>query len=71
MGKRSLENKINEEGRYLARYFEEQNGRPFDPQPGVQNAVANVICSISFGHRYDYDDSEFRQLLDYLKVHVL
>ena len=68
MGKRSLENKINEEGRYLARYFEEQNGRPFDPQPAVQYAVANVICSISFGDRYDYDDPEFRQLLDYLKV---
>ncbi|XP_072021832.1 cytochrome P450 2J5-like [Amphiura filiformis] len=68
MGKRSLENKINEEARYLARSFDEENCRPFNPQPTVQNAVANVICSISFGSRYDYDDPEFRRLLDYITV---
>ncbi|XP_072019665.1 cytochrome P450 2J4-like [Amphiura filiformis] len=67
MGKRSLENQINEEGRCLARSFEQENGRPFNPQATVQNAVANVICSISFGNRYDYDDPEFRRLLDYIK----
>ncbi|XP_072021871.1 cytochrome P450 2J2-like [Amphiura filiformis] len=68
MGKRSLENKINEEARCLARSFEDENGHPFNPQPTVQNAVANVICSISLGSRYDYDDPEFRSLLDYIKV---
>ncbi|XP_072041398.1 cytochrome P450 2U1-like [Amphiura filiformis] len=68
MGKRSLENKINEEARCLARSFEDENDRPFNPQPTVQNAVANVICSISFGSRYNYDDPEFRKLIDYIKV---
>ncbi|XP_072021833.1 cytochrome P450 2J4-like [Amphiura filiformis] len=68
MGKRSLENKINEEARYLARSFEDESGRPFNPQPTVENAVSNVICSISFGNRYEYDDPEFRSLLDYIKM---
>ena len=68
MGKRSLENKINEEGLCLVRCFEQQDEKPFDPQPFVQNAVANIICSISFGHRYDYDDPDFRSLLNYLNV---
>ena len=68
MGKRSLENKINEEGRCLASSFAELDGMPFDPQHIVQNAVANIICSISFGNRYDYDDPEFRELLNYIKV---
>ena len=70
MGKRSLENKINEESRYLASSFAQLDGKPFDPQHLIQNAVANIICSISLGSRYDYDDPDFKGLLSYIKVRL-
>ena len=68
MGKQSLENKINEESRFVTSSFVQLDGKPFDPQPIIQNAVANTICSISFGNRYHYDDPEFKELLNFIKV---
>lgn len=38
-------------------------GRPFDPHFTINNAVSNVICSITFGDRFEYDDEKFRKLL--------
>ncbi|NXG09556.1 CP2J2 protein, partial [Sakesphorus luctuosus] len=36
---------------------------PFDPQFTLTNAVANVICSLVFGNRFDYHDEDFQKLL--------
>ncbi|XP_027761407.1 cytochrome P450 2J2-like [Empidonax traillii] len=41
-------------------------GNPFDPQFTLTNAVSNVICSLIFGNRFDYQDEEFRKLLKLL-----
>ena len=31
----------------------------FDPHLIIDNCVANIICSLLFGERYEYDDKEF------------
>ncbi|XP_074817742.1 cytochrome P450 2J2-like isoform X2 [Natator depressus] len=63
LGKRSLEERIQEESRYLTDAIEEEKGEPFDPHFKINNAVSNIICSIAFGDRFDYQDSHFQKLL--------
>ncbi|XP_021398138.2 cytochrome P450 2J2-like isoform X2 [Lonchura striata] len=38
-------------------------GNPFNPQLKVTNAVANVICSLIFGNRFEYHDEDFQRML--------
>uniref|UniRef100_A0A8D2LDZ4 Cytochrome P450 2J2 n=1 Tax=Varanus komodoensis TaxID=61221 RepID=A0A8D2LDZ4_VARKO len=68
LGKRSLEERIQEESRYLTDAIEEEKGQPFDPQLLIKNAVANIICSITFGDRFDYSDSKFQKLLHLIDI---
>ncbi|XP_072505766.1 cytochrome P450 2J2-like [Notamacropus eugenii] len=63
LGKKTLEDRIREEARYLTEAITEEKGQPFDPHFQINNAVSNIICSITFGHRFDYHDSQFRELL--------
>lgn len=42
-------------------------GSPFDPSLPVSHAVANVISSIAFGDRFDYQDQTFLSLLDVIQ----
>lgn len=39
-------------------------GKPFDPQYTLSNAVGNIICSMVFGHRFEYSDASFRKILE-------
>ncbi|XP_022087531.1 cytochrome P450 2J3-like isoform X1 [Acanthaster planci] len=68
VGKKSLEHRINEEARYLVERIEAEKNRPFDPNLLIHKAVSNIICSISFGSRFDYDDPKFKKLLDSMRV---
>ncbi|XP_022087524.1 cytochrome P450 2J5-like isoform X1 [Acanthaster planci] len=68
VGKKSLEHRINEEARYLVESIEAEKNRPFDPNLPIHKAVSNIICSISFGSRFDYDDPKFKNLLDSMRV---
>ncbi|XP_027708573.1 cytochrome P450 2J2-like [Vombatus ursinus] len=63
LGKKSLEDRIWEESKYLIEAIREQKGQPFDPHFQINNAVSNIICSITFGHRFEYHDSQFQELL--------
>ncbi|XP_075430111.1 cytochrome P450 2D17-like isoform X2 [Ascaphus truei] len=63
MGKKSLEEKVIEEAGYLCSALQSEQGHPFDPRFIINNAVSNMICSIAFGDRFDYDDVKFQRLL--------
>jgi cytochrome P450 family 2 subfamily J len=41
-------------------------GQPFDPHFKIYSAVSNIICSITFGERFEYHDSQFQELLQLL-----
>ncbi|KAM4695946.1 cytochrome P450 2F3-like isoform 1-T3 [Rhinophrynus dorsalis] len=56
MGKRSVEERIQEEAHYLIEELKETNGTPTDVTGYLSRSVSNVICSIVFGNRFDYTD---------------
>ncbi|XP_072204949.1 cytochrome P450 2K1-like [Excalfactoria chinensis] len=66
MGRRTIEVRILEELNSLIKYFESFQGKPFDTKMILNNAVSNVICSILFGERFEYDDPAFLTLLKLL-----
>lgn len=60
----SMEDRICEESHYLQDAMEKKKGEPFDPVPFLNNAVANIICQIVFGRRFDYSDQRFQDMLN-------
>ncbi|XP_009999090.1 PREDICTED: cytochrome P450 2C20-like isoform X2 [Chaetura pelagica] len=64
MGKRSIEERIQEETEYLLEEINKTKGTPFDPTFMLSCAVSNVICCIVFGKRYDYKDKNFLSLMN-------
>ncbi|KAM4825777.1 cytochrome P450 2B4-like [Thomomys bottae] len=64
MGKRSVEERIQEEARCLVEELRKTNGELVDPTFIFQSITANIICSIVFGERFDYKDGNFLRLLD-------
>ncbi|XP_066568934.1 cytochrome P450 2J2 isoform X1 [Amia ocellicauda] len=66
LGKKSLESVIVEESRFLQEALENEQGRPFDPHFILNNAVSNIICSLVFGHRFEYSDNDFQSMLKLL-----
>ncbi|XP_035662563.1 cytochrome P450 2U1-like [Branchiostoma floridae] len=63
MGKRSLEGKITEEARAVCDILAEKDGTATDISLLLSNGVSNVICSMSFGERFEYNDAEFQRLM--------
>ncbi|KAJ8047660.1 Cytochrome P450 2U1 [Holothuria leucospilota] len=66
-GKRSHGSKIIEETSHLVEAIQKEENKPFDPAHVISNAVSNIICSISFGDRFDYNNVKFQQLLEVLR----
>ncbi|KAI9547362.1 hypothetical protein NQZ68_018591 [Dissostichus eleginoides] len=64
MGKRACEDKIIEECTYLIEVFNKCKGKAFDTAQPMNCAVSNIICSIVYGSRFEYDDPEFTSLVE-------
>uniref|UniRef100_A0A672IVH1 Cytochrome P450 2K1-like n=1 Tax=Salarias fasciatus TaxID=181472 RepID=A0A672IVH1_SALFA len=63
MGKRIAESKILDECDHLIEVLENHQGNPFDTGPPLTHATANVISSIVYGSRFEYNDSRFKNLV--------
>eukprot|EP00064_Thunnus_orientalis_P000221 superscaffoldBa00000009_g221 len=64
MGKTAAENRIVEEIQYLIQVFEQHQGKPFDTTQSINYAVSNVISTIVYGSRFEYNDPEFTRMVD-------
>ncbi|XP_059585669.1 cytochrome P450 2H1 [Alligator mississippiensis] len=67
MGKKSIEERIQEEALFLVERIRSTHEKPFDPSSFLIHAVSNVICSVVFGDRFDYEDKKFLTLIDLLE----
>ncbi|XP_026548598.1 cytochrome P450 2G1-like [Notechis scutatus] len=63
MGKKSIEERIQEEAQFLLEEFRRTREKPFSPIFLLSCCVSNIICSIIFGNRFDYKDEEFLGLM--------
>ncbi|XP_072552175.1 cytochrome P450 2J5-like [Salminus brasiliensis] len=70
LGKKTVEERVAEEARHLIREILEQEGKTFYPIHPIMNAVSNIICSIIFGDRFEYDDKRFAKLLEILNENM-
>uniref|UniRef100_A0A452G887 Cytochrome P450 family 2 subfamily B member 6 n=1 Tax=Capra hircus TaxID=9925 RepID=A0A452G887_CAPHI len=66
MGKRSVEERIQEEAQCLVEELRKSQGALQDPVFYFHSITANIICSIVFGKRFDYRDPQFLRLLELL-----
>uniref|UniRef100_A0A8C4JD96 Cytochrome P450 2U1 n=1 Tax=Dromaius novaehollandiae TaxID=8790 RepID=A0A8C4JD96_DRONO len=63
VGRHSLEPKIIEELKFIKEEMLKHGKDSFNPFPIIRNAVSNVICSMTFGKRFNYEDIEFKTML--------
>ncbi|KAM9282640.1 cytochrome P450 2H1-like [Cariama cristata] len=66
MGKKSIEQRIQEEAHFLVERLRNTHEQPFNPGNFLVHAVSNIICSIVFGDRFDYEDKKFLTLIELL-----
>nr|CDO19453.1 Cytochrome-P450-2C21 [Canis lupus familiaris] len=71
MGKKTVEDRIQEEALYLVEALKKTNASPCDPTFLLGCAPCNVICSIIFQNRFEYDDKDFLTLLEYFHENLL
>ncbi|KAF4011048.1 hypothetical protein G4228_002655 [Cervus hanglu yarkandensis] len=63
MGKRSIEERIQEEAGFLLVELRKTKGARIEPTFFLSRTVSNVISSVVFGSRFDYEDEQFLKLL--------
>ncbi|KAJ8312151.1 hypothetical protein KUTeg_009524 [Tegillarca granosa] len=68
VGKKSLEERIQEEITVVSDMLSETNGKPVRVKPHLLSAATNIICSIMFGARFQYDESKFTELTGVLEA---
>ncbi|XP_027384928.1 cytochrome P450 2C42-like isoform X1 [Bos indicus x Bos taurus] len=66
MGKRSMEDRVQQEACCLVEELRKTDGLPCDPTFILGCAPCNVICSIIFQNRFDYKDQIFLDLMERL-----
>nr|XP_023692751.1 cytochrome P450 2K1-like [Paramormyrops kingsleyae] len=70
MGKRGIEEKIIEEIHYVTEVFADFTGKPFDTTEALNHSVSNIISSIVYGNRFEYDDPEFQKMVYLAKQRI-
>ncbi|KAM5140183.1 cytochrome P450 2C18-like isoform 15-T15 [Callospermophilus lateralis] len=70
MGKRSIEDRVQEEACCLVEELRKTESSPCDPTFLLGCAPCNVICSIVFHNRFDYKDKDFLNLMRKLNENV-
>ncbi|XP_036593067.1 cytochrome P450 2C23-like [Trichosurus vulpecula] len=68
MGKRSIEERVQEEAQCLVEELRKTKGQPTDPTFILSCAPCNVICSVLFRDRFQYDDEKFLYLMTMLNT---
>ncbi|XP_017286572.1 cytochrome P450 2G1 [Kryptolebias marmoratus] len=63
MGRKGMEEWIQEESKYLRECIHSYKGKPFDPTVLLSRTVSNVICCLVFGQRFSYEDKQFVELM--------
>ncbi|XP_075692278.1 cytochrome P450 2G1-like isoform X2 [Rhinoderma darwinii] len=63
MGKKTIEERIQEEAHFLMAEIKSQKEQFIDPSRYLVQGVSNVICSIVFGDRFEYSNDSFQKLL--------
>ncbi|XP_012295036.2 cytochrome P450 2C20 [Aotus nancymaae] len=63
MGKRSIEDRVQQEARCLVEELRKNKASPCDPTFILGCAPCNVICSVVFQNRFDYKDETFLTLM--------
>uniref|UniRef100_A0A8C0JE81 Cytochrome P450 n=1 Tax=Chelonoidis abingdonii TaxID=106734 RepID=A0A8C0JE81_CHEAB len=67
LGKKSLDQSITEEAGCLCSAFSSKDGHPFNPRFLINSAVGNVMCSITFGNRFEYNNEKFQRMLQLIE----
>ncbi|XP_006880428.1 PREDICTED: cytochrome P450 2C18-like isoform X1 [Elephantulus edwardii] len=73
MGKRSIEDSVQQEACTLVKELRKTNGSPCDPTFILGCAPCNVICSIIFHNHFDYKDKDFLKMMEKFNenVHIM
>uniref|UniRef100_A0A8C5Q3N3 Cytochrome P450 n=1 Tax=Leptobrachium leishanense TaxID=445787 RepID=A0A8C5Q3N3_9ANUR len=66
MGKKSTEEKIQEEAACLVMELKRMKGTFFNPRECLSKPPCNIVFSIMFGHREEYDNEELLNVLKYI-----
>ncbi|XP_016075357.1 PREDICTED: cytochrome P450 2C21-like isoform X1 [Miniopterus natalensis] len=67
MGKKTIEDRIKEEALCLVEALRKTNASPCDPSFLLGSAPCNVICSVIFQSRFEYNDEKLLTLLKYFQ----
>ena len=70
LGKNILAEKIQEEVAEYLRGMESEGGTPFNPSCLTHHSVANVICSVVFGRRFEHGDPFFLKCMAALESNM-
>ncbi|XP_057647823.1 cytochrome P450 2D20 [Chionomys nivalis] len=67
LGKKSLEQWVTEEAGHLCDAFTKEAGQAFNPTTLLNKGVCNVISSLIYAHRFEYEDPFFNGLIKTLQ----
>ncbi|XP_069316687.1 cytochrome P450 2C21-like isoform X2 [Eulemur rufifrons] len=71
MGKKTIEDRIQEEISYLVEALKKTNASPCDPTSLLSCVPCNVICSVIFHTRFDYSDLKFQTLMKHFHENLM